>query len=134
MSLNRTKAEVTVLTSAADFITKAKELSQTKVVVIDVHDEWCGANLAIVQFYSQMWLEFPDPDSRIGLFSVSKEIPEIYDAFKTCCPHVKVAQQGCRPLFLVFRLGQLMESVDGVNAPHLRSVVSTNLPKLPPKE
>ena len=134
MSLTRSKAEVTALKTAEEFKNAVQKMSQTKVVVIDLHEEWCGANVAIMQFYTQMWLEFPEPDNRIQLYSISKEIPELNDTLKLLCPTVKAAAQGCKPLFLVFRLGTLMEAVDGVNAPALKSVIATNVPKLAPKE
>ncbi len=127
------KFDVAVLDSAA-YLEAVHKTSHNMVVIVDVHDDWCGANMAIQQFYSQLWLELEAPETRIFLASVSKEVPEIYEAFKTTCPAVKVAAQGCRPLFLVFRHGQLSEAVDGVNTPLIKTAIMNNLPKLAPKE
>ncbi len=127
------KFEVAVL-DAPSYLEAVHKVSQNMVVIVDVHDDWCGANMAIQQFYSQLWLEIDAPETRIYLSSVSKEVPEIYEAFKTTCPAVKVAAQGCRPLFLVFRHGQLAEVIDGVNTPQIKTAIMNNLPKLAPKE
>lgn len=81
---------------------------------------------------NQVWMDVDNADSKIALFtlavdesttSLNKKVQATMD------PDIKLAKQGCRPLFLVVRHGQCVGTVDGVDAPQLNIHLQNNLPK-----
>jgi thiol-disulfide isomerase/thioredoxin len=85
------------------------ELSEDKLIFLDVHADWCGPCNALNPFLNQLWIDLEDPEKRILLTSISTEIAG-KDGLKLIQKwagnEVKIEQNGCKPLFIVLRHGQ----------------------------
>jgi thioredoxin-like negative regulator of GroEL len=110
-------------------------VSNERLVVVDVHQEWCGPTVAIMSFLNQLWIDLDDANRKISLYTLaldesSPEMAKIVKRLQAICdPDVKIAQQGCKPLFLVLRNGMCVGTVDGVNTPSLSMYMKLHLPK-----
>ena len=47
---------------------------------------------------------------------------------------IKLADQGCKPLFLILRHGHCVGVVDSVNTPSIRMLIDLNVPKVQKNE
>lgn len=85
------------------------ELSEDKLIFLDVHADWCGPCNALNPFLNQLWIDLEEPEKRILLTSISTEIAG-KDGLKLIQKwagnEVKIEQNGCKPLFIVLRHGQ----------------------------
>lgn len=134
----RQKPEFGIISTEVAFAAALAELSQEKAIVLDVHQEWCGPTSAIMSYLNQLWVDVENCNSKIALFTLAldgentaglqKAVQKIID------PEVKLANQGCRPLFVVLRHGQCVGTVDGVDAPKLNMFLMSNIPKAAKKE
>lgn len=83
--------------------------------------------------YTQIYGELEAPDKRIHLATL-----QYTDALKVKLQRftqdVKIAQQGCRPLFLAFRNGSCVGTVDGLNTPAVASLIKLWIPPVATNE
>jgi hypothetical protein len=111
------------------------EVSQEKLVLVDVHQEWSGPTGAIMPFLNQLWVDLEDANSKIHLSSIAldegnpanpalvKRLQQLVD------PEIKVANQGCKPLFILLKGGLCVATVDGMATPALKMFLGLHLPK-----
>lgn len=115
-------------------IDKIVEASNTRLIIIDAHQEWCGPCTALQSFFNQIWVDFDDPSKRVMICQVplvGGSVKKIQDLLGN---DIKVALQGCRPLFLLLRGGHTVAIVDGLNAPLIRMHFEMNIPKAAKKD
>ena len=96
-----------------------------------VHQEWCGPTSAILSYVNQLWIDLEDAHKKVHLSSLAIEDSStqlIKKIQSICDPDVKVANQGCKPLFLLFRNGMCVGTVDGVNSPAISMYVKLHTP------
>ncbi len=81
------------------------EQSQTKLVVIDCHQDWCGCCDAIHPSLSRVLLDYDDIELRFiyATASIAKVGAKIQAALPTE-NHINLEKNGCLPLFAVFRV------------------------------
>ena len=104
--------------------------SESKLILIDIHEEWCGQTTAVQPFLNQLWIEIDEPDKKIQLTNVRSNIPGVQKlAQQWAGNEVKVAQQGCKPLFILLRHGQAVATIDGALPPLLRMYIDLHVPK-----
>ena len=109
-------------------------ISDDSVVILDYHQDWSGPTQAIMPFLNQLWMEIDDCEKRIYLAACTTDVPGSQKLVQSWAgADVKVAAQGCKPLFIVLRQGQAVGSVDGLNTPVLRMLIDLYLPKLQKK-
>ncbi len=62
--------------------------------------------------------------------------PEIREKIMPWCraQGIDLEQQGCKPLFLVLRMGHCVGAVDGCNTSNFRMLIDLNIPKDKKKE
>jgi len=116
---------------------KMCEVSQTKCVVIDVHQAWCGPCTAIHPFYSALWLDLDDAENQFVPCTLDMDNVEGVNVKLTpwCKANgITLADQGCKPIFLVLRHGSCVGAVDGVNTSALQMLIDLNVPKSKKKE
>lgn len=90
--------------------------STSKVVVVDVYQDWCGPCEVLNPVWSAISLEFDD-FKNIGSFrSIESGSVEPLSEFTG-------EESTCRPLFLIFRNRNLVKRVYGCNAPHLKTII-----------
>lgn len=105
-------------------------LSESKLMLIDVHEEWCGQTTAIQPFLNQLWIDIDDCDKKIQLNNVRSNLPGAQKLIQQWAGNeVKVANQGCKPLFLLLRHGHAVATIDGALPPLLRMYIDLNIPK-----
>jgi len=130
------KPEFSVIgADVSNFNRMLDEASQDKLVLVDVHQEWSGPTGAIMPFLNQLWVDLEDANQKILLASLAldegnpanpalvKRLQQLVD------PEVKVANQGCKPLFMLLKGGLCVATVDGMNSPALKMYLSLHLPK-----
>lgn len=126
----RSKPDIVPINSEHDFSHLINNDSLEKLIIVDVHQDWCGPTQAIMPFYNQIWIEIDDPEKRISLTSVPSSLPNVARNIHGLFPDLKLNNQGCRPLFLLFRDGHGIEAIDGLNTPHLKFLIDLYLPPL----
>ena len=124
--------EPTKLKSVSEFTNYLDEVSQTKCVIVDLHQEWCGPAAAMTPFWNSTWLETENAGGRLALCSLClDDNKELTARVQKDC-EVKL-NTTCKPVFLLMRLGQIVGTVDGLNTSILGMLLDLHLPKLPKK-
>ena len=105
-------------------------VSTTKVVLLDCHEEWCGPTTsAMGASYLAIFNEHPKAEERIFLSSICYN-PAIKAKLQSLTHDVKFDTQGCRPLFLLLRNGACVGTIDGLNVPNIASSVKLWIPPI----
>ena len=116
--MNRKGApDPTVIDSLAKFNDDLENTSLDKLVVVDLHREWCGPATAITPFWNKCWSDFPEVDKRLKVCTLCLETvadKELEKLVANGCD-VKLDKQGCKPTFILLRSGQIVATVDGLN-------------------
>jgi thioredoxin-like negative regulator of GroEL len=60
---------VTPLTTSADFANAIEE-SEKRLVVIDIHQNWCGPCTTVEPIFRKAYLELEQPESRLKIYTV----------------------------------------------------------------
>lgn len=125
--MSKQNVDVTVL-QPEDLMQVITEKSAEQVVVLDVHEGWCGSTTnAMAASHIQIFSDIPEASDRIFLCSIETN-EEVQNMLKPLAPEVKFNAQGCRPLYLVFRNGALAGFVDGVNVPAIAALIKLWIP------
>ena len=98
--------------------------------MLDCHEEWCGPTTAAMgPSYLAIFADYDKPEERIFLASV-QYTESITKKLQGMVHDVKFEKQGCRPLFLIFRNGACVGSIDGLNVPSIASTLKLWVPPL----
>eukprot|EP01039_Chlorochromonas_danica_P010363 gene10363-11473_t len=113
----------------------AMELSETKLVVIDCHQEWCGCCEAIHPSMSRVLLDYDNVDERFqyATASIGKLSGQIQASFPPDL-NISLEKNGCLPLFALYRHKTCITVVVGVDSPTLLQQISLNMPEKQVKE
>jgi len=82
------------------------EQSDSKLVVIDCHQEWCGCCEAIHPSLSRILLDYDSAEERFAFAAAS--IGKVGAKIQSSIPsefNVNLEKNGCLPLFAVFKVG-----------------------------
>jgi thiol-disulfide isomerase/thioredoxin len=81
------------------------EQSETKLVVIDCHQEWCGNCEAVLPSMSRVLLEYDNPEDRFiyATASIGKVGAKMQASFPPDS-NINLEKNGCLPLFAVYRV------------------------------
>lgn len=81
--------------------------SETKLVVIDCHQEWCGCCEAIHPSLSRILLDYDSAEERFSYASASigKVGSKIQQSFPSDL-NINLEKNGCLPLFAVYRVSE----------------------------
>mmetsp|Transcript_8394 Transcript_8394/g.8566 ORF Transcript_8394/g.8566 Transcript_8394/m.8566 type:complete len:137 (-) Transcript_8394:160-570(-) len=118
-----------------DSLNVAIDMSEQKVVVIDVHQEWCGACEAMTPTFQRVFLEYDNAENRICVASTS--IQKLADKLQGMIPRecaVTLDKIGCLPLFLILRFKTCVSAIVGVDAPAILQQIGMNIPENKEKE
>ncbi len=87
------------------------DISETKLLVVDCHQEWCGYCEAIHPSISRVYLDFDGAEERFAYASASigKVGAKVQATFPTDA-HVNLEKNGCLPIFAVYRVSAFMSS------------------------
>eukprot|EP01031_Cornospumella_fuschlensis_P026052 gene26052-31455_t len=111
------------------------EQSESKLVIIDCHQEWCGHCEAILPSMTRVLLDYDNVDERFvyATASIGKVGAKIQAAFPQDA-HISLEKNGCLPLFGVFRHKTCLTVVVGVDSPTLLQQIALNIPEKQVKE
>jgi hypothetical protein len=125
-----------------DYKVLFEETSQTKLILIDCYQEWCGPTLAMQPFWDKIWSSTEKAADRLSLHKIcinSKSFLENADLVKAInkgalSDGIRMEQQGCKPFFVLLRFAGYVGAVDGVSAAALELQLDLHTPKLAKKE
>ena len=106
--------------------------SQTKLIVIDCHLDWCGVCDAMLPSFTRVYQEYDMASSRIKFASASigKLGPQIQATFPSDTL-VNLEKNGCLPVFAVYRFKTCVSVIVGVDGPLLLQQIAVNIPDKP---
>ncbi|KAJ1433673.1 hypothetical protein B484DRAFT_394409 [Ochromonadaceae sp. CCMP2298] len=113
----------------------AMEMSESKLVVIDIHSEWCGCCEAVHPSIARILADYEECEKRFVYCTAS--LGKLGDRIKAALPpdgNVNLEKNGCLPLFGVFRGKTCIAMVVGVDSPTLLQQIVSNMPDKPLKE
>mmetsp|Transcript_2806 Transcript_2806/g.4301 ORF Transcript_2806/g.4301 Transcript_2806/m.4301 type:complete len:134 (-) Transcript_2806:674-1075(-) len=113
----------------------AMEQSEEKLVVVDIHQDWCGCCEAIHPSISRVLMDYDECESRFMYCSAS--IGKVAEKIKAVLPadsNIDLEKNGCLPLFGVIRGKTCIMTVVGVDSPTLLQQITQNMPDKPVKE
>ena len=81
------------------------EMSDSKLVVIDCHQDWCGYCEAMHPTFARVYLDYDGAEERFvyASASIGKVGPKIQSSFPSDA-HINLDKNGCLPLFGVYRV------------------------------
>lgn len=126
MAARRARQIVSALSDDSAYKAAVAE-SDKILVVIDVHQSWCGPCTVMESIYRKVYLELDKAEDRVKFYTMdeSKMTPEQKQGLPL---------HGCKPLFIVFKQRVMLAKIPGVNAPELESAVFDNVPALTDQE
>ena len=81
------------------------EHSESRLVVIDLHQEWCGYCDAIHPSISRMFLDYDECEARFLYCSASiGKLGAKIQPFLPTDSHIDLVKNGCLPLFALVRV------------------------------
>ena len=101
--------------------------SATKVVVMEIHKEWCGPSAPMLAIFQRVYLQMDEPDNRIAFVSIHADQSEAVSKMND----IKEAASTCKPCFVILRNGAVVGRQDCINVPELQMYVNENLPAMP---
>lgn len=118
-----------------DMFDSLMEQSNEKLVLLDVHKEWCGPCDALAPTMSKLMADTPASDERIVIKSCSVDkFTEKIQATLTGENPIQLADNGCHPLFVLYRFNSCIGVVQGVDGPAILGLVDINIPPVPEKD
>ena len=111
--------------------TQLMQESENKLVVVDIHQDWCGNCEAILPTMSRLYVDYDSCKDRFQYATAnsSKLETTISEALKQQDAKIDLKAQGCLPLFGVFKKGSCVATVKGVDSPNLLNQISTYMPE-----
>lgn len=111
------------------------ETSEQKLIVVDCHQDWCGCCEAMFPSMSRLLLDYDAAEERFTYCaaSIGKVGAKIQKSFPSDV-NIKVEENGCLPLFALYRNKSCLGVIVGVDSPTLLVQIATNIPDKPVKE
>lgn len=84
---------------------QAMEQSDTKLVVVDIHQDWCGCCEAIHPSMSRVLIDYEEIEQRFLYCTAS--IAKVGSKIQPSLPsdsHINLEKNGCLPLFGVYKV------------------------------
>ncbi|KAG5176476.1 hypothetical protein JKP88DRAFT_335211, partial [Tribonema minus] len=104
--------------------------SKEKLIVIDIHQDWCGPCETLQPTMHRIALDTTDCANRCGFFSASMgklkaQVGELLSADARAA----LEKRGCMPFFALVKGGAVVATVSGADAPLLLSLVKAHTPQ-----
>jgi len=111
------------------------EASNDKLVIMDVHQDWCGVCDALQPTLQRVFQDYEKAEDRMTLTSCSigRFGAKLQSSFPSDC-HVVLEKNGCLPVFALYRFKSCVSVITGVDAPSLLAQISANIPDKPVAE
>jgi len=106
-------------------------LSEEKVIVVDIHQGWCGHCEAILPTMSRLLIDYDQCESRLAYCTADRDKfgSLIQESFPTEFG-IDLKTMGCVPLFAVYRDQACVAVVQGVDTPTLLGHIAIHIPKI----
>lgn len=104
------------------FVSKVLENPQKdKLLVVDIFTEWCGPCKELIPTFKSLSMNTDFFDDRVQIFTLERSV---YPAFKERFPATSM------PKFLLYKGGEEIVEIIGVDAPKLMNSISQYMPAL----
>ena len=128
------------------------------LVIIDVHQSWCGRCKALTPTMEDLMIQYDRSEDRLGFASLETKLSSklyncitlpssgvfitkgesVTDANRLCktlltreaLSALLVERKSCRPLFLVMKANQLIGIIEGADAPAFKRFVNDHIPPI----
>jgi thiol-disulfide isomerase/thioredoxin len=132
--MSRIEAEIEEVTSAKRY-EELVQLSQKKVVIIDLYQSWCGPCSALVPSFNKVAQEFDEVKERVVFARCDYELfaPKVQATLPSDCP-IRLERHGCLPLQAIYRFGSNIGLLQGVDGPALLNLIDINAPAVKDKD
>lgn len=125
------QVSVLALESLEDF-DAALARSSEMLSIVEVHAAWCGPCQPLVPHYQKIFLEHAEGwETRCAFQTITldKVKGRLAELLADGNSEIDLDEQGCAPLFLVLRYGQLTQVIRGANPPALTQAVKSYIPE-----
>ncbi|KAJ1413570.1 hypothetical protein B484DRAFT_482352 [Ochromonadaceae sp. CCMP2298] len=136
MSLIKDIAQLMIVIDSEDRWDHVMHESLTRLVVIDMHQEWCGSVEAVRPSMSRLLLEYDACEERFLYCTASfgKVEAKIKQAVAAAGNGLDLKKNGCVPLFGIFKNQDCISVISGVDSPTLLLHIAQNIPPKVVKE
>lgn len=118
---NRLDTLVVPITTEEDF--KKFLADGDKVFVVDVYRDWCGPCSTMKANIDKIYIDTEECEERVNFGSVNfDKNPELVEQY--------VTELSCKPMFLIFKKGDLRMKIEGCDAPTFINTVKGLMPDL----
>ena len=109
------------------------ESSESKLIILDVHQDWCGPCEAIHPTLARVFADYDDCDERCicAAASIKKLGETLIASTFPAEAHINLEKNGCIPIFALYRHKACVTVVGGVDAPSLLSQIALHMPEKP---
>lgn len=114
--------------------------SQTKLIIIDCHQSWCGPTLSMKTFWDKLTTSMEKCWERLQLHSLCIDDPNINESLykkisaAAMGEGIRVESQGCKPFMIFLRFGAAVSAIDGINPSQINLMLELHAPKIEKKE
>ncbi|TYZ63390.1 hypothetical protein PybrP1_001926 [[Pythium] brassicae (nom. inval.)] len=112
--------ELIVKVKDAEHWAALREASDKKLLVVDVHKDWCGPCKIMEPTYKRLAVDIDQSEKRatVAQLNVALGLDGVEDT------------GSCKPRFVLFRERKQIAELNGANAPHLEQLVKQHCPPL----
>ena len=128
------QAAVTAIADG-DAFAEFLEKSETFLLVIDCHQNWCGPCDTVKPTYNSIFNELQDCEDRVLFLTANlgELTPQVGELLKTKPTDLDLANHGCMPFFLIVKAKAIVNTIFGADVPSLKEAVIAQAP-MPQKD
>ena len=105
------------------------------MLVVDVHQDWCGHCEAIHPTLLRIFTEYDNAEGRITVATANiSKVGSVVQASFPSDTHVILEKNGCMPIFALYRFKTCISVIVGVDGPLLLQQIALNVPEKATKE
>ena len=105
------------------------EESESKLLVVDVHKEWCGPCSVMQPTFRRIYLDLEMPDHRIAFLEADRSKVTVFAEAEEA--EGEKMEVSCKPHFQLWKNKAMIAHIDGANAPDIAHLIAEHVPDVP---